>query len=61
MGKEEKEEEKMREGVVNMGIDEIVVWHNGMLRSWEPASVAAQAEVIERFAAEVMPLLGGSR
>ena len=53
--------DQLRAGVVNLGIDEIVVWPHGMLRSWEPASVAAQAEVIERFAAEVMPLLGGSR
>lgn len=60
VGTPEQIAHQLQEGVVELGIDEVVVWPRGMLRSWESANVAAQAEIVERFATEVMPHLEGS-
>ena len=57
VGTPEQVAEQISTGVGEFGIDEAVVWPHGMLRSWEPPCVAAQAELVERFAVEVMPLL----
>ena len=52
--------EQIRSGIHDLGIDEVVVWPHGMLRSWEPANIVAEQELIERFGTEVVPLLGES-
>lgn len=57
VGNPEQVAEQIKAGVSELGIREVVVWPHGMLRSWEPPCVAAQAELVERFAVEVMPLL----
>lgn len=49
--------DQIEHGVVSLGIDEIVVWPHGMLRSWEDVNVANQRELAERFADQVVPLL----
>ena len=57
VGTPEQVAEQITAGVSELGIAEVVVWPHGMLRSWEPACVDAQADLVERFAAEVIPLL----
>jgi alkanesulfonate monooxygenase SsuD/methylene tetrahydromethanopterin reductase-like flavin-dependent oxidoreductase (luciferase family) len=57
VGSPEQVAEQITAGVSELGIGEVVVWPHGMLRSWEPPCVAAQADLVERFAIEVMPLL----
>ena len=48
---------QLHEGIAGLGIDEVVMWPRGMLRSWEPQNVAAQEELVERFATEVIPAM----
>ena len=57
VGTPEQVADQIREGVVDLGIDEVVVWPFGMLRQWEPANAARQAELVEQYATEVIPLV----
>lgn len=57
VGTPEQIAEQLQQGVIDLDIDEIIVWPFGMLRQWEPANEARQGELIEQYAAEVMPLV----
>jgi alkanesulfonate monooxygenase SsuD/methylene tetrahydromethanopterin reductase-like flavin-dependent oxidoreductase (luciferase family) len=57
VGTPEQIAEQLQQGVTDLGIDEIVVWPFGMLRQWEPENSARQAELVEQYATEVIPLV----
>ena len=61
VGTPEQVADQILAGTRALGIDEVIIWPHGRLRSWEPDCVKTQGDLIERIGLELVPLLRRAR